>query len=304
MPFAGRVDRVDRLGVAALVVLGGLWGASFLFTRVAAPVLGVLPLTELRTAVGGLLLVPLLQRTGWRFIRNRWRSLLALGLLNAALPFTLIALATVGLGAGLAAVLNATTPLFTAVTAHVVLGDRLSRRATVGCLLGVAGVAALVGLNAAEPAGSAATVTAAAAASLAGAVSYAAGAVYARSRLAGAPLVALAAGQQLAAAVLLAPFAVAAAPRAGWTATAGAAAAGLAVLSTAVGYLLYFFLLDRLGPTRANSVTFLVPLFAVGWAATLLDEPVTTAAVGGGAAVLLGAYLVLRPARRPRQEGR
>jgi drug/metabolite transporter (DMT)-like permease len=114
--------------VGWLLVLGALWGASFLFTRVASPALGPLPLAAVRTGLAAAVLLPLLRATGWGAIRQRPRQFLVLGLLNAALPFALIAFATLTLTASLAAVINATTPAFTAVAAWTLLGDRVTPR--------------------------------------------------------------------------------------------------------------------------------------------------------------------------------
>lgn len=132
---------VSGRDVRLLLLLAALWGASFLFIRVASPVLGPLPLVAARTAIAGLVLLPLVGEAGRRALVERWPRLLVLGVLNAALPFVLIAFATLTITASLASILNATTPLFTALVARAQLGERVGRGQALGFGVGVAGVA-------------------------------------------------------------------------------------------------------------------------------------------------------------------
>lgn len=160
----------------ALLLLSALWGASFLFIRVAVPALGPVVLIELRVLIAGLALLGLgaftRKRLPWR---SHWRPFMVIGLINSALPFVLIATAELHLTASLAATLNATTPLFGACAAALWLGEALTLRKVSGLILGLLGVAALVGLG---PLPLTPPVLFAAGASLLAALSYGVAAVY------------------------------------------------------------------------------------------------------------------------------
>lgn len=288
--------------LGALLVLGALWGGSFTFIRVAAPELGPLLLMELRvllaTAVlaAGALLV-----AGWRSgLFRRWRGFLILGTLNAAIPFTLIAASEMRLTASLAAILNSTTPLFGALVAAIWMGERLGRGAVAGLFLGVAGVAVLVGWS---PLPVDAGVLLAVAASLAASLFYGVGSVYAKLNFSGFPAPAMAIGQLGgASAVLLLPAAATIPPSLPGRAAVLSVLA-LALLSTAAAYLLYFRLLDSVGPTRTLTVTFLVPAFGVLFGALFLDEHLGAGSLAGVALILASLLLVtgLLPTRSKRK---
>ena len=218
---------------ADLILLAALWGASFLFMRIAAPQFGPLPLMGLRCAIGAAVLVPLLVwQGGMGVLRERPVALGVVGLLNSALPFALFGFATLTLTAGFAALLNATTPLWAALVAYVWLGQLTNRRQLLGLAIGFAGVVTLVaGRGAFVPGGDLLAVLAALAATL----SYGLSAAYAQRYLADTPPMALAAGSQIGAtAVLAVPAALtwpARLPDAGaWLAllVLGAASTGLA----------------------------------------------------------------------------
>src|SRR5918996_1152903 len=131
---------------AGLMLLGGLWGGSFLFIRVAVPALGPFLLVELRVGLAAAaLLLYALAVGSMPKIRNRWRSFLVLGFFNAAVPFSLISAAEIHLTASLAAILNSTTVMFTAIVAAVWMDDALTARKLVGVVLGIVGVTVLVG---------------------------------------------------------------------------------------------------------------------------------------------------------------
>src|SRR5579883_1329186 len=190
-----------------LLLLAALWGGSFLFIRLASPVIGPVVLMDARVLIAGLALLvyaALLARMPdlWR----RWRAYLLLGGLNAAAPFTLIAFAELHLPASLAAILNATTPLFGAVVAFFWLHDRMTAKKIVGILIGVIGVVVLVGWS---PFPLTPLVLLSVGASLLAACFYGIGGVYSKVAFQKEPPLALAMGQQLGAGVVLLPFAVA-----------------------------------------------------------------------------------------------
>jgi drug/metabolite transporter (DMT)-like permease len=131
---------------AGLVLLGALWGGSFLFIRVAVPALGPFLLAELRVGLAAVALFLFALAAGRvPEIRHRWRSFLVLGFLNAAVPFSLISAAEIHLTASLAAILNSTTVMFSAIVAAAWIGDVLTARKAIGIVLGIIGVSVLVG---------------------------------------------------------------------------------------------------------------------------------------------------------------
>ncbi len=283
-PAPTAVDLVTLLGV------GALWGASFLFIRVAVPDLRPVALIEARVLLAGLALLAVvagLHRVpAWR---TDWRSYLLLGALSAAAPFTLIAAAELRLTASLAAILNATTPLFALLLGALRLRVPLAPRRLAGVLLGLLGVAVLVGLG---PLHLDAPLLLAVAASLLAALLYAVGGVYAGTRFTGVAPVTVATGQQLGAAALLLLPTLLLPPAKAPSAPVGAAVLSLALACTALGFVLFYRLLARLGPTRALSVTFLVPVFGLAWGALFLGEPITPATLVGLLIVLTAVALV------------
>lgn len=283
----------------ALLVLGALWGGSFLFIRVAAHDLGPFLLVELRVGIAAAAL------TVFAFAARRvpktrglWGRMAVLGLFNAAVPFSLISAAELHLTASLAAILNSTTVLFTVFVAAAWIGSPLTRRKLLGVALGTVGVAVLVGW---DPLPLSLPVLLSVAAMLGASLSYAVGAVYTKRALAGAPPMALAIGQQTVAAALMLPLAAATLPGEPPSPTVVAAVLALALLCTAVAYLLYFYLIENAGPTATSTVTLVVPVFGLIFGVVLLGEPVGIGTIIGLLTVLLSVSLVvgvrLRPAK-------
>ena len=283
--------------VVRLLVLAAIWGASFLFTRVAAVSLGPVATAEARLALAGVTIAAYLLLAGKRLAwRNHWRYYAAVGTINSAAPFALYAWSAQHLPASYLAVINATSPLFGALVAAAWLGEPLRLRAALGLAVGVAGVCLLVGLGplAATPA-----VIAASIAALAAAICYALGAAYVKRRAYSVDASALAGGSNVAAAAVLLPLAVAS-PPAAWPTPEGVwAAVALGVLCTGIAYLLYYRLITDVGAPRALTVTFLIPAFGILWGALFLGEPVTATMLGGCALVLAGTGLILTARPRP-----
>src|SRR5215213_10700903 len=216
---------------AALILLGALWGGSFLFIRVAVPALGPFLLVEWRVALAGVALFIYALALGRApKIRTRWRSFAVLGFLNAALPFSLISAAEIYLTASLAAILNSTTVMFTAIVAAVWMGDVLTARKAIGIVLGIAGVTVLVGW---DPLPLNGLVLLAVAAMLIASLSYALGATYAKRSFSGIPPLGMAIGQLCGAVALLLPLAVVSVPEEAPSTVEGLSMLGLAFLSTA-----------------------------------------------------------------------
>lgn len=225
-------------------------------------------------------------------LRASWRAYLALGTLNSVLPLALEAFAVVQLSASLVAILATTTPLFTVLAAAVWLRERLTLANVAGVLLGLAGVAVLVG-GGSLPSGSHGAVAVGAA--LLAALLYALGGIYAKVAFRDTSPLALAIGQELLAGLLILPLALAAPPAVVLTPGVLAATLTLALVMTAGGNLLYFALIARVGPTRTQVVSFLVPVVALLAGALLLGEPVSGASVAGLAIIFAGVALITRP---------
>lgn len=276
--------------IAALLFLSAVWGASFLFIRVAAPVMGPFPLMAGRVliAAGVLWVYARLRRTPV-VLRPWWPQLLALGLVNAAAPFVLIAQAELELTASLAAILLAVQPLITTLIDSTSVGERISPRRLAGLLLGVAGVAVLMGWS---PVAIDRAFLLSVAAMVAGAFCYAIGAIYAKRRLSRIPVPTLALGQQLGAAAWLAVPALWTLPKASATGPAIASLLALALLSTALAYVVFFRLLGEIGPVKTSTITYIIPVFGVLWGAVFLAEPLTAGMLAGLGCILASLLLV------------
>lgn len=285
--------------IADLLFLGSLWGASFLFMRIAAPEFGPMAMVEMRVAIAAAALVPVyLASRRDRSVDGKLGPIVAIGLINSTAPFCLLAYATIHVPSGFAAILNATSPAWGALIAYLWLKDRLTVGRIIGLILGITGVVVLVWNKFSfGEGGSALAILAALGATLL----YGFGANYTKRYLHGVDTIAASTLSLLVAAVVLAPFAVVTWPSQAVSLKAWASVAGLGVLCTAMAYIFYFRLVTHVGPARAIAVTFLVPVFAVVWGAIFLDEQITPNMIAGGAVILLGTALstgVLRiPAR-------
>ena len=273
-----------------LLALSAIWGASFLFMRIAVPALGPAWLIELRVGLAALFLaaVALWQRRALK-LRHHWRHYLILGGFNTGLPFLLFAFAAQTLSASLLSILNATAPLWGTVIGAVVLRARLDGKAMLGLAMGLAGVALLTGFDESTLRAGAGPAIAAA---LGAACCYAIASIYAKSVEQVEPF-ANAHGSMWAATLLVAPlllFAppVATIPDSGIT----AAVAALGIVCSGIAYLLYFRLVNDLGPAPALTVTFLIPLFGVLWGHLFLGEAVGWHTLAGTVIVLTGTALV------------
>ncbi|MEM9963312.1 MAG: DMT family transporter [Pseudomonadota bacterium] len=268
-------QRMGPVEWALLVALAVLWGGSFFLVGVAVAELPPLTIVVLRVGLAAAVLLPLAAALGdLSLSRSVWLAFLGMGVLNNAIPFTLIVWGQTQIASGLASILNATTPIFGVLVAHALTQDeRLSGPRLAGVVLGFLGVAAMLGPEALAGIGDAVLAQLAV---LGAAVSYAFAGVYGRRfRAMGVTPVAAAAGQVTCSALVLLPAALLveqpwSLPAPG-TATLSAVLA-LAVLSTALAYLLYFQILARAGATNLLLVTFLIPAVAIVLGIALLDE--------------------------------
>ncbi|MGN6548365.1 MAG: DMT family transporter [Pararhizobium sp.] len=257
-----------------LLFLGLLWGGSFFFARVAVQEIPPLTLVLLRVSLAALAL-HLYLRAGsglYATLRRRWREFLILGFLNNAVPFALIFAGETAIGAGLASILNATTPLWTVIVAHLATSDeKLSTRKVAGCAIGLAGTVLLVGPDAWTGLGAPAWAQFAV---LGAAVSYGFAAIYGR-RFSGIPAPVTATGQMTASTAIMLPVVLLvdrpwhlAMP----SADVLAMVAALAWISTAFAYILYFRIIQLAGATNASLVTLIVPPSAILLGSVFLGE--------------------------------
>lgn len=271
-----------------MLMLGGIWGGAFVLLRIASPEFGAIPLAAMRILVALLTLLFFLR--DFSLLRAEPLRLLLLGLIASAIPFTLYAYAMLSITSGLAALLNATTPMFGAVIAWWWLGERLTVWRVVGIVIAFAGVLWLVN-DALGTLGIGALGGILAA--LLGAACYGVAASYTRRAFPTADPVALATGTVLGALVAILPLAVATWPSTPISPRAWIAAIALGVICTAVAYMIYFRLLRNVGAGKAVAVTFLFPPFGVLWGALVLSEPITLGLLAGCAVVLAGTALAV-----------
>jgi drug/metabolite transporter (DMT)-like permease len=273
-----------------LLGLSLLWGGSFFFAKIAVLELPPLTVALGRVAIAAAILITLARVTGVGLpaTLSDWRPYALMGLLNNVIPFTLLFWGQTHIPSGLAAILNATTPLFTVLVAHVATTDeKLNAARLAGLLAGLAGVTVMIGPDVLRDLG--ANVLAQLACLLA-AISYAFAGVYGR-RFRGEPALRVAAGQLTASSIILAlPVALIDQP---WmlplpSGKAIAALVALAALSTALGYLIYFRILARAGATNVLLVTFLIPVSAILLGTLVLGEQLAARHLAGMAAIALG----------------
>jgi len=284
-----------------LVLLAGIWGWSFLFIKVAVAGMTPSAVAAVRVGLGAAVLVGFVRSRRLRLPRGRdWvRHFAVVGLVGSALPFTLLAWGEQHISSALTAVLNASTPLFAALFAGVLLGERLRPAQAAGLVLGFIGVAVVAGVGLSDF--TASTLGGELAAVAAG-VGYGLSFVYTRRHLTTIPPVVAASGQLVAATVLLAPLALVTSVHQGAspTPTRVAAVALLGVLGTGVAYVLSYRLIAELGPTRASLVTYLIPIVAVTVGVVFLDESFSFRLVVGGGLTIAGIALVNVGGRTPR----
>ncbi|MBV9751147.1 MAG: DMT family transporter [Hyphomicrobiales bacterium] len=285
-----------------LVALSILWGGSFFFNAIAVKELAPFTTVFLRVGVAALILNAVLPLFGYRLPRapRIWAVFFGMGLLNNAVPFTLFVWGQTHIASGLASILNATTPLFTVIVAHIFTEDeKLTRNRLLGVLFGFVGVIVMIGPQVLRSLGN---DTLAEFACLGAALSYAFAGVFGRrfKRLGVSPVL-TATGQVTASAMLLGPVAfIVEQP---WAAPVPSlevigAVLGLALISTALGYLLYFRLLETAGATNLLLVTFLLPVSSLLLGTLVLGERIVADELLGMA--LIGAGLLAIDGRGPR----
>ena len=275
------------------VLLAAIWGSSFLFMRLGVVEFGALPTAGVRVAIASLFLLPLLF---WRGLgpqlSRHWKKTFFIGLLNSGIPFACFSFALLSISTGLSSILNATVPLFGAVVAWVWLKDRPHGLRILGLVIGFMGVALLAWDKASfKPDASGLATGWAVLACLLACLCYGISASYAKRYLAGLPALVTATGSQLGATLGLALPTVWLWPQRMPGTTAWLALLAVGVLCTGVAYILYFRLIENVGPARSLTVTFVVPVFAVIYGTVFLNEIVTSWMLLCGAIIVCGTAL-------------
>src|SRR6185295_2685927 len=248
-----------------------------------------------RVLIAGAVLVIYCRATGSSAdLARYWRQYLVIGVLNSALPFVLYAIAALHIPASYSVILNSTTPLFTALLAVPLLGERLTWAKLAGLAAGAAGVMLV---SRAGPVAPDLWFGAAIAACLAATLCYAVSSIYMKKHAVGAKPLAIAGWSQVFAGLVLVPLIPFAPPPGVITPLVVANVLGLALVCSSIAYVLYYRLIADVGPTRALTVAFLMPAFGMVWGALFLDETITWPMIAGCALIVGGTAAVLRPAR-------
>jgi drug/metabolite transporter (DMT)-like permease len=283
----------DRL---ELVMLGIIWGGSFLFMRIAAPEFGAFALVEVRVSIAALfLMIIILLRGRAGDMLQLAAPLTILGIVSSAVPFALFAWAAMTITAGTAAVTNATAPLFGALVGFLWLGDRLRRAQVAGLAIGFAGILILLWDRIAISVDGAPLAIVAC---LAAALCYGIAVNFTKQRLTGVSALVSSTGSQVVSAILLLPLAIIYWPAESPSSISWLSALALGIVCTGIAYLIYFRLIARIGPAKAITVTYLAPVFGMIWGEVFLHEPVTAGMLAACAVIVLGIALATGNYRR------
>ncbi|CAG9181880.1 DMT family transporter [Cupriavidus pampae] len=288
--------------IARLLALSAIWGASFLFIRIGAPVLGPLPAAFFRVLIGAVTLAACLafMRVGWD-MRGKWRAVMILGVINSGIPFVMYAVAALWLPAGYSAVFNAMTPLMGVLIGALFFAEPLTRAKGIGVVLGLLGVAVLTRTG---PVSFSPSVLLGAAACLVATLCYGLAGFLTRRWITaqgGLDNRLVACGSLIGATLFLLPFSAVALIRENTLPLAGpgvwAAMLAVGMFCTAIAYVMYFRLIADIGPVRSLTVTFLIPPFGILWGWIFLGETLSPAHAVGLALIGGAVWMVLRPAR-------
>lgn len=287
-----------------LLLLAALWGASYLFIKVAVEDIPPAPMMAVRTLLAAAVLLGYLAwRMGWTRavadLRAAWRHCAVLGVINAAVPFWLIAWGEQHIDSGLAAVVQGSVPIFNAlILLRVIPHERLSATRALGLAVGIVGVAVVTGIH---PSGGWWAI-AGALAVVASSVSYASAGVYGQLAVSDTAGPVLATGSMLVGGLILLPFALFQLPASAPDLEATASLLALTLLGTALAQLILFRMLALHGSARLSLVTYLMPGFALVYGALILDEELTLSTLGGLVLILGGVALASGAVRLPQRD--
>lgn len=295
-----KMNSPSRRDYAELVLLSAIWGSSFLFLRIAAPVLAPPFLIEMRVLSALIVLLPICIVMGkHREAIKNWRFILLVSITNMTIPFCLLAYASVSIGAGFASVLNSTVPFFAALIGFVFWSQRMTGIAVLGLLVGFSGVVVLVfDPNSDSPF---ASNSLAIAAGISAALFYGTAVNITVQKLHGVSGLSITVGSLFFASLSLLPFALASLPDSFPDSTILLSVVSLGVLCTGVAYLMFYRLIAKIGSHNAISSTFMIPLFSILWGALFLGESITLQRVLGCLLILFGVALTTGFAARIRR---
>lgn len=282
--------RVAPSDLAIFIALGAAWGGAFLFLRIASPQVGPLWAAEIRIGLAALILLAVAGPRAARALRGRLLKVAVVGATFSAIPFSLIATASLTLPVGFTALLNAATPIFTALVSAAWLGQRLTPRIGLGMGIGAVAVAVMVGWSP-LPLGPGTLV--AVAAGLGAPLSYAVAGNFVRRHLGDVGGLEMATGQLATGALVLLPIAALTGPPRVPSIDGVMALGAVAVLSTALAWPLFFRMMSHTTPMAATTVTFIIPAFGMLWGAIVLGEPIGPELLAGFALVAVSLVLVL-----------
>ncbi|WP_223462077.1 MULTISPECIES: DMT family transporter [unclassified Pseudomonas] len=292
---------MNPVDIFRLLSLAAIWGASFLFMRIIAPVIGSIPTAFFRVSIAaaGLLVILGLMRISWDF-KGKLKTVMLLGVINSGVPATLYSVAAQVLPAGYSSIFNATTPLMGVLIGGLFFHERLTGAKLGGVFLGLFGVGVL---TRAGPVAFNMELLLGAVACLLATTCYGFAGFLARRWLdqaGGLDSRLSAVGSMLGATLFLLPlfgYSVISQPPATWGGwSVWLSLLGLGLGCTAFAYIVYFRLLSSIGPVKSMTTTFLIPLFGVLWGALFLDEPLSMAHIYGGMLIAVALWLVLKPA--------
>ena len=273
-----------------LILLSSIWGGSFIFMRILAPILGPILTASMRTLIAGIFLVIVFKITKDKIYWKRdFKELFVIGVVNSSIPFFMFSFAALHIPASLSSIINSMTPMFGAILSAIFLIEPLSIKKSIGLILGSIGVGIVSSLNIA---GAGTNYYLSIGACLVAALCYGISSIYIKLKANHIEPKAIAAGSQVFAGLALLPFALMNPVSFELTAKLTFTVISFAVICSAVAYLIFYDLIAQVGPTKALTVTFLVPIFGIVWGSFFLKEAIVLSTVIGGVVILIGTYLV------------
>lgn len=286
---------MKTIDLIRLLALAAIWGGSFIFLRILAPVLGPFLTTNLRLLIAGVVLCIYFSATGFSLEwKKNWKHYLIIGVINSAIPFSLFAYGALYLPASYEVILNSTSPLFGVVFSWLWLKDEMSFSKIAGLILASIGVGLVVNLGSTHVDNNSISAIIAC---LVAASCYAIAGIYIKKFASHIKPLSFAGGCQLFAGLILIPMSLSNPIPESVDLFIVLNVLGIALLCSAVAYLLYYQLIADVGPTKALTVTFLMPVFGMIWGALFLRETITVQMIFGTLLILSGTWFVIRKVR-------
>lgn len=276
-----------------LILLSAIWGGSFIFMRVLAPVFGAVGTANIRLLIGAIFLLTIYRLIRYQIHWKRdWKLFLVIGIINSALPFTFFSFAALHIPASISVVINSMTPMFGALFEKIILKGSLTINKLMGLVIGTIGVIIISGSKtlSGTPESYVAIF-----ACLAATFCYGLSGALVKKYGKQVEAKAMAGGSQLFAGFVLLPFLATSGFSTPITYDIILTVIVFGVLCSAIAYLIYYHLINTAGPTIALSVTFLMPVFGILWSKIILNEVITGQMILGAFIILIGIYLIIKP---------